>query len=212
MFFTHVHHDHVQGWPFFIPAYIPTTALKIYGERNGELGIKEKLSGVMVPPYFPVTMDGEMKANMEFFDVGDAQTVSVTPSLSVTARRLNHPNGALGYRVESVEKGKKRVFTFVTDTEHTNEMDQNVVELAREADAFAYDSAYIPKEFENKKGWGHSTWQEGVRIAKVAKAKRFVIFHHEPTHTDRMMTEILKDTRAEFKRSILAHEGLELSY
>lgn len=211
LFFTHVHHDHIQGFPFFTPAFIPTSTLKIYGEKKGDRTIKDIISGVMTEPYFPVPL-AAMKSQMEFHDITENETVAVSPTVAVITRRLNHPNGAIGYRIESTEKGKKRVFAYVTDTEHRAEPDQNVIDLAQGADAMVYDTAYTPQEYETKKGWGHSTWVEGIKMAKLAKAKRLLLFHHDPTHSDRDMAKILEDARREFKGSMLAFEGLELSY
>ena len=211
LFFTHVHHDHIQGFPFFVPAFIPTTSLKIYGERKKEEGIKDLISEVMSDPFFPVPI-AAMRAQMEFHDIKEGETVEVVPNVTVSARRLTHPNGALGYRVESVEKGKKRIFAYCTDTEHLAEPDQNVLDLAQGADAMVYDTAYTPQEYETKKGWGHSTWAEGIKMAKLAKAKRLLLFHHDPTHSDKDMAKILEDARQEHKSTMLAYEGLELSF
>lgn len=212
LFFTHMHHDHIQGFPFFVPAFIPTTMLKIYGERKNDLGIKDMISEVMSSPFFPVPI-AALRAQMEFNDIKDGETVQVAPNLTVTTHRLNHPQGAIGYRVESVEKGKKRVFAYCTDTEHYPDPDQNVLDLCQGADAMAYDTFSTPAEYEAKtKGWGHSTWAEGIKLAKLAKAKRLYLFHHDPMHSDKDMAKILEDARKESKTVMLAYEGLELSF
>ncbi len=212
LFFTHIHHDHIQGFPFFGPAFVPTTILKIYGERKGDVGIKDSISAVMSAPFFPVPM-AAMKSQMEFADVTEGQSIQVTPNVTVHTRRLNHPNGCLGYRIESTEKGRKRVFAYVTDTEHLAEPDQNALELAQGADAVVYDAMYTPEEYEASfKTWGHSTWAEGIKMAKLAKAKRLLIFHHSPWRNDKDMTKILSEARKEFKAAQVAFEGLELSF
>lgn len=211
LFFTHVHHDHIQGFPFFVPAYIPTTSLRIHGERKGDHGIKDLISGVMSQPFFPVPI-AAMKSQMEFHDIKENETVTLSPNVAVVTRRLNHPNGAIGYRIEATEKGKKRIFAYCTDTEHFAEPDQNVIDLAKDADAMVYDTAYTPVEYETKKGWGHSTWVEGIKLAKLSKAKRLYLFHHDPTHDDKAMEKILGEARKEHKDVQIAYEGLELSF
>ena len=211
LFFTHVHHDHIQGFPFFVPAYVPTTSLNVHGERKGDFGIKDLISGVMTQPFFPVPI-AAMRSQMEFHDIKENDTVAISPNVTVTTRRLNHPNGAIGYRIESVEQGKKRIFAYCTDTEHFAEPDQNVIDLAKDADAMVYDTAYTPAEYETKKGWGHSTWAEGIKLAKLAKAKRLYLFHHDPSHDDKTMEKILADARKEHKAVHLSYEGLELNF
>lgn len=211
LFFTHVHHDHIQGFPFFVPAFIPTTALKIYGEDKDGQSIKDQIATVMTAPFFPVPI-GALRAQIEYVEVKEGETLKVSPRVNIVTARLNHPNGAIGYRVEAVEKGKKRVFAYCTDTEHKGQPDENVLKLAKGADAVAYDSCYTPEEYETKKGWGHSTWVEAVKVAKQAKAKRLLLWHHDPTHSDRDMAKILEESRKQFKPTMLAYEGLELSF
>jgi len=211
LFFGHVHHDHIQGFPFFVPAFIPTTQLKIYSEKKEGMGPKDILNEVMKAPFFPAPL-AAMRAQMEFIEIKENQTIEVGPNVVVKTYRLNHPNGCVGFRVESTEKGKKRVFAYVTDTEHYPEPDQNVIELSRNADAMLYDSAYTPEEYETKKSWGHSTYVEGIKLAKLAKAKRLLIYHHAPEHTDKDMTKILAEARKSLKSVHLAYEGLELSF
>lgn len=210
MFFTHVHHDHIQGFPFFVPAFVPTTVLRIYGERKVDGGMKEHIAGVMSAPFFPVPI-AALRAQMEFHEVKEGETIEVSPTVKVVTGRLNHPQGALGYRIESVEKGKKRIFAYCTDTEHGAEPDQNVIDLAKDADAMVYDTFCTAQEYETKKGWGHSTPEEGIKLAKLANAKRLLLFHHDPTHDDKTMEKILADARKTHKATMLAYEGLELS-
>jgi phosphoribosyl 1,2-cyclic phosphodiesterase len=118
---------------------------------------------------------------------------------------LNHPNGATGYRLEL---GGRSV-CYVTDTEHLpGEPDKNVLGLIEGADLVIYDSTYTDEEFPGKVGWGHSTWQEGVRLCRTAGARRLAIFHHDPDHDDSFMAAVDKTARAEWDGAFAAREEM----
>jgi phosphoribosyl 1,2-cyclic phosphodiesterase len=121
---------------------------------------------------------------------------------------LNHPNRATGYRIEY--QGKS--ICYVTDTEHVpGAPDANVLSLIDGADLVIYDSTYTDEEYPRFKGWGHSTWQEGARLCDAAKAKRLVIFHHDPAHDDAFMDGIAADAERVRPGTVVAREGLTLS-
>ena len=120
---------------------------------------------------------------------------------------LNHPNGATGYRLEFAGHS----VCYITDTEHVSEqLDPNIVELIEGTDIFIYDSTYTDAEYPRYRGWGHSTWQEGVRLADAANVKLFVAFHHAPEHADETMDEIASALRRARPASSVAHEGMIL--
>ena len=107
--------------------------------------------------------------------------------------QLNHPNGACGYRIEYGGK----VISICTDTEHfEGRLDENVVELARDADIMVYDAAYTDEKYPNFKGWGHSTWQEAIKVADAANVRQTFLFHHDPSHDDDTMDQIAKEVAA----------------
>ena len=119
------------------------------------------------------------------YDVG--KVFELGENFVVRTGKLNHPNGACGYRLECGGK----VIAICTDTEHFEDrLDENVLELAKDADIMVYDAAYTDEEYPNFKGWGHSTWQEAVKIAKAANVKQTFLFHHDPSHNDKKMDEI----------------------
>jgi phosphoribosyl 1,2-cyclic phosphodiesterase len=129
--------------------------------------------------------------------------------ITIETSPLNHPNGAMGYRVSW--QGRSAVYC--TDTEHyPDHLDENVLNLARDADILIYDAMYTDQEYHNPKspkvGWGHSTWQEGVKLAKAAGVKQLAIFHHEPNHSDDMLDEIAIEVKSACEGSFLAKEGL----
>ncbi|MBD0268811.1 MBL fold metallo-hydrolase [Pseudanabaena sp. FACHB-2040] len=210
LFFTHSHWDHIQGFPFFVPAFVPGNRFYIYGAiaPNGST-IEQRLNDQMLHPNFPVPLQ-IMGADLKFCDIEIGETVRVE-DIKVENALLNHPGEAVGYRVS----WNGRVAAYVTDTEHfPDRLDENVLWLARDADIMIYDATYTDEEYHNEKsskvGWGHSTWQEAVKVAKAANVKKLIIFHHDPIHSDDFMDRVQLDTQAVFPNSIVAREGMEI--
>ena len=208
MFFTHSHWDHIQGFPFFVPAFVPGNKIDIYGAiaPNGSI-IEQRLNDQMLHPNFPVPLQ-IMGADMKFCDIDVGEAVELG-EVKIENTLLNHPGEAVGYRVS----WKGRAAAYISDTEHfPDRLDENVLWLARDADVMIYDATYTDSEYHNEKsskvGWGHSTWQEAVKVAKAANVKQLVIFHHDPLHNDDFMDEIAQDTAEQFPNSVVAKEGM----
>lgn len=208
MFFTHSHWDHIQGFPFFVPAFVPGNKFNIYGAiaPNGST-IEQRLNDQMLHPNFPVPLQ-IMGADLKFCDIDVGEMVRIG-DVKIENTLLNHPGEAVGYRVS----WNGKTVAYVTDTEHfPNRLDENVLWLSRNADVMIYDATYTDNEYHNEKsskvGWGHSTWQEAVKIAKAANVKQLVIFHHDPLHNDDFMDEIAQDTAEQFPNSVVAKEGM----
>ncbi|MBU0536572.1 MAG: MBL fold metallo-hydrolase [Nanoarchaeota archaeon] len=230
VFLSHLHHDHIQGWPFFMQAYVPGNEFDIYsGARDGKT-IEQVFKDMMADPTFPVSLD-QMMAKMNFKDIpkGDVVQNGVTVSYTETA----HPNQCFSYKVQ--EKGEDqimRTLVYATDTEHDGNgklgpNDKKMVEWAKGADVLIYDAQYTPEEYNpadfglpgmSKKGWGHSTYEKAIQIALQAGVKEVVLFHHDPSHDDKKMDKInqlaqqyLSDKGAEDKLKVtVAYEGLEI--
>jgi phosphoribosyl 1,2-cyclic phosphodiesterase len=209
MFFSHVHWDHIQGFPFFKPAFVPGNEFDLYGGRNLTGTLSETLAGQMNFPNFPVTLE-QMASVMRFHQFDAGEVVDLGGGLTVEARELNHPNGCYGYRISY--EGKS--FAFCTDTEHLDEPDQNVLDLARDAEIFVYDAQYTPEEYTGeeggmpKTGWGHSTFVVGAELAEMAGAKRLVLYHHDPAQDDAAVLEKERRCRELFPATDAAREGL----
>ncbi len=210
LFFTHTHMDHIQGLPFFAPLYNPNSNVRLNAGHLG--GEKYDLQGIigtmlMKDPVFPVP-SSLIEQACSFSDYDCGKVFELGRGVVVKTGKLNHPNGACGYRIEFDGK----VIAICTDTEHyEGEIDANVVELAQDADIMVYDSAYTDEEYPKFKGWGHSTWQEAIKVADKAQVKQTLLFHHDPSHNDDKMDQIAKEAAAVRDGVRPAIEGEEIS-
>lgn len=201
---SHYHWDHLQGLPFFVPAYAKETTLTIVGGQNGVMNVREALEHQMTAPVFPVRLDEvggrittrEVKRG-EVFDVGEA---------TVRVGRGNHPGGVVVYRIE--HEGKSVVYA--TDTEHYACVDPALVAVAKDADVLIYDAQYTPEEYEAKVGWGHSTYVAGAALAEAAGVANLVLYHHDPTRADAAVERIERAARDLFSPTVAAREGMEI--
>jgi len=207
---THYHWDHIQGIPFFSPLYAENNEFHFYSFRSKYLGrdsLKQVFEAQMALPYFPVDMSA-MNAKRKFREVDGGDTFKVGEN-KITARWLNHPQGCLGFRVET----PAGTVAYATDNEPGDaKLDESLRELAAGADIFINDAQFTPEQLQTtRKGWGHSTWQEGVKVARHAAAKTLVLFHHDPDSTDRMVDSILRQAREEFDSVFAASEGMVIT-
>jgi phosphoribosyl 1,2-cyclic phosphodiesterase len=207
---THYHWDHIQGVPFFAPLYAPDNEFHFYSFRSKYLGrdsLKQVFEAQMAMPYFPVDLSA-MTATRKFKEVEGGESFHVGEN-KITARWLNHPQGCLGYRIET----PAGVVAYATDNEPGNaELEKNLRELADGADIFINDAQYTPQQLATTRhGWGHSSWKEGVRAARDAGAKTLVLFHHDPDSTDRAVDTILRNARDEFDSVFAASEGMVIT-
>lgn len=208
IFLTHSHMDHVCGFPFFRPAYSPSTRLKLWAGHLRSQGtcLEQIIRNLMDQPFFPVTVD-LLAASLVFNDFTSGEEIILNDGLTLQTAPLNHPGGCTGYRVNY----GGRSLCYVTDTEHVpGQRDENILELIRGADVLIYDSNFTDAEFPKHVGWGHSTWQEGVRLAETAGVKTFVAFHHDPSHNDDIMDGIAAELATMRPGSIVAKEGAVL--
>ncbi|NEQ72067.1 MAG: MBL fold metallo-hydrolase [Okeania sp. SIO2C9] len=210
IFFSHTHWDHIQGFPFFVPAFMPVNKFHIHGVIAPDgTTIKECLSDQMVNPNFPIPLQ-VMGSEMKFYDFSTGDVIRID-DIEIETAPLNHPNFAIGYRI--CWQGKTVVYC--PDTEHYEDrFDENVLHLARKADLLIYDGTYTNEEYYNpespKIGWGHSTWQVGVEIAKKAGVKQVVMFQHDPSHHDNLLDEVQVALQSVFPNGLVAKEGMTI--
>ena len=206
LFYSHTHFDHICGLPFFAPCYDARSRIRIWaGHLNGK-GIEAVLNSMMIAPLFPIPMS-IFTAKIDYTDFAAGQELVPHPGIRLITAPLNHPNGATGYRIEYRDKA----VAYITDTEHRADgLDRNVLGLIDRADVMIYDATYTDAEYPAHRDWGHSTWQEGVRLADAAQVRTLVIFHHDPGHDDIFMDQVAVDAAEMRSGTIVAQEGLVL--
>ena len=210
IFFTHYHWDHIQGFPLFTPAFSKGNCFHIYGAiPPKEKSMKQHFLERVLHSNSPIPLES-IQAELRFYELKHGQKMMLH-DIEIETGSLNHPNTAMGYRVT----WNGRSVVYCSDTEHfSDHLDENVVYLARGADILIYDAMYTDDEYNNPKslkvGWGHSTWQEAIKVARAAGVKQVVIFHHEPTHSDDFLDRMAEKVKAAFPMAVMATEGLVL--
>jgi len=206
--FSHTHLDHVLGLPFFAPALMPGRAIGLWaGHLLPRMTLEEAIRRLMAPPLFPVPVD-ILAADLAFHDFRAGDPLRPRPGIAVRTAPLPHPDGATGYRIEHAG----RSVAYVTDLEHRpGTLDRAVLDLVRDTDLMIYDSTYDDAEFAERAGWGHSTWQEALRIADAAEVGRVVLFHHDPARDDAALDRISEAAEQARPGSLVAREGVTVA-
>lgn len=187
---THTHWDHIQGFPFFIPAYQARHRIRILGYEGSKKDLQATLEGQMENPYFPVSLS-QMPGNLVIEEVSEMSFQ--LGEITVRAARTKHPGMTVGYRIET----PYGVVCYVPDHESApGEPPGAVGELIAGADVVMLDAQYTAEEYPSKKGWGHGCLDDVVRVAKDSGVKRLYLFHHDPTHDDDFLEKMLVRARS----------------
>jgi phosphoribosyl 1,2-cyclic phosphodiesterase len=208
IFFSHLHWDHVQGFPFFAPAYMAGNEFHLYAGRGLNETIYKLMRDQMAEPNFPVCLT-KLSASIFYHDLDGGQRLQVDGT-DILTHRMNHPGGSFGYRVFA----EGRSMVYASDTEYVGESADRMVEFAREADVLIHDSMFTPEQYRGlvddcpRESWGHSTWEGAVELAKSADVGRLILFHHG--NDDDVVEDMERKARERFPNTEAAYEGLTL--
>ena len=209
---SHTHWDHISGFPFFPPAFVPSNTLTIYAARNIDKRLEDVMAGQMEYTYFPVTL-GDLPAELNYRELLE-ETFSIGKA-KITTHYLNHTSICMGYRIESAGKSVAYVSDhepyglalFGTDPPaerigrglrdgvvHVG--DRRLIEWIKGADLVIQDTQYTPEEYPKKIGWGHGSADYVTDVAIMAGARRLALYHHDPLHDDETIDQIVEYCRA----------------
>jgi phosphoribosyl 1,2-cyclic phosphodiesterase len=205
LFFSHSHYDHILGLPFFEPLFDPRVGVTVWaGHLFGRMGAREMVHAFLNSPWTERNACVDHLA-VTFNDFKPGSLLDAGGGVQIKTAALNHPGGCVGYRIEF----GRRAAALVYDVEHTpGELDPVVLDLMQGADIVVYDSAYDDGEMETFKGFGHSSWQQGIRLATTAGAKRLALFHHMPERPDPHLMKTERKANALMPTAFLARQGL----
>jgi len=204
---SHGHMDHVQGFPFFGPAYVKHYHITLGGCPRGGKEVKDMVRRQMGDMYFPVEYDG-LPARMDQVVYCDEDVLKIGKA-KVTAQEVNHPGGAVAFRVQ---EGKRSV-VYMTDNELNASWPDAVgrdrlADFVRGADLLIHDTQYSPHEYRtHTRGWGHSTYEDSAQLAVAGGVKRLALFHHDPAHDDRKVDWMVEKTRQTVRK--MGGRGIE---
>lgn len=211
IFFSHLHWDHIIGLPILRAMYNPKSKINIFVEQKSSFdNPSDFLKELFKPPFFPVSYQN-LKADIKLSFVTNHQIYNFG-NLTIQSIQGNHPDSSLIYKI------KRNGYTaiYATDYEHSTESDLNLIAFSTDADYLIYDTTYLPDDYDGnfdgtpKKGWGHSTYKDAIRIARNANIKNIILFHHNPDYTDTMIDEMYELSKMEFENTICAYDGLTL--
>ncbi len=222
---SHLHWDHVQGLPFFVPLHRPGNTLDVYGPEQAEGPIGDVFTGMMQPPYFPIT-PAQLEGTVKFHDVGN-DDFPLSTDAKVRSRWIRHVGPTLGYRLEW--QGVSIAYLSdhgqgcagiqskagLTEARADSYVPDDVLDLCDGVDLLIHDAQHTKAEFEHKRHWGHCTVDYAVHVAKEAGVAQLALFHHDPAHTDDQidfLVEAARETAARIGGGevLAASEGLAL--
>jgi phosphoribosyl 1,2-cyclic phosphodiesterase len=204
---SHTHWDHIQGLPFFGPLHGRRNSFKLIGPQRMNLSLEEIVARQFLEPYLPFAYRS-LAAELKVLEKKAHETIQISRDTTVKIGAMNHPGGCIGFRIED----KESILAYCTDTAHVNgQLTEGVMELADGADLLIHDTHFRHEsEAITFEDWGHSCWEQAVRVAEMAKVDMLALFHYAPELLDDNVDEVAVIARQSFPRTIASREGLRL--
>jgi len=201
---SHYHWDHLFGILGFNPLYDPNFTFNMYGKED-KMDPQEIIQYIQNHTFWPVDMS-MLEANINLNDFPDHGLI-INDNISIQSSLHGHPNGANSYRINMHGK----TIAYSTDCEHpVDKLNKNVIENARNSDILIHDAQYHSHELSKFRGWGHSSWEQAIEVAKLSNTKKLVLFHHDPFRSDDELDEIQENAKKLFPNAIVAKQGMNI--
>ena len=200
---SHYHWDHLFGFLGFNPLFNSDFTFNMYGKED-KMTPQEIIQYIQNHTFWPVDISMlEAKINLNNFP---EEGLVIKDNISIDSCLHGHPNGANSYKININDKA----IAYSTDCEHPKELNKNIIENAKNSDILIHDAQYHNSELEKYKGWGHSSWEQAIEVAKLSNTKKLILFHHDPFRSDDELYEIEKQAQQLFPNTIVAKQGLEI--
>ncbi len=199
---SHYHWDHIIGFPMFAPLFSDKYEINLYGKKD-EWELKKIIDHMLHPIFWPVSID-DFKAKLNFYTINNDE-VKISDSMIIKTQIHHHPNGALSYKILS----KNKIISYVTDCEYmTGSPSEKLIKFSKDSDLLIHDAHFTPEDLINHKGWGHSSWEQAIIMAKGSNSKQLALFHHSPSYNDEQIELIERKAKQMFEKTIAAKQGL----
>lgn len=228
IFFSHTHHDHIQGLPFFAPAYLENCVLNFFGPKSFSHSLHDILANTMESHFSPIELD-ELNSKINITDINENDVLSFsqnssTPTITrrnggekvkpedlVVSLMRNYAHPKIGTFVIKVQANGKSI-VYATDTEGYIGGDTRLIDFSQNANLLIHDAQYDVNQYLQTQGYGHSTYEMAANVAEAGNVESLVLFHHDPGHNDATLTEMETRAKACFANTTMAYEGLELAF
>ena len=205
IFISHMHLDHIQGLPFLKFLFESGRKITIYGQMREQKDIKEQIEYFLNPLLWPIGTKS-FQSNVEFVTLQSQGKREIANTFLVETEQSCHPGLSTLYRITY----NKESIVYALDFEHTESSSKRLISFVKDASCLIYDSCYLPEEYSDHKGWGHSTWEEGVLVKRSANIKKLLLAHHHTEHTDKVLNWLEKQILKIDEDTILVKEGMEI--